>query len=250
MANNYNVLDAPTHAPMHGALDNWYWGPMPEVPIGQTIVKDDNTPVPGNPAIANWELAHNGTESYILHLVGASGMSGSAALIGLGVSYGGSGIFINNYKSGVGLNITNRDTTDAALSHGLRVTNNSTIAPGAWFGTGVLGTKPVAVFTAHSDPPAAYKLVQWLTSRSTASDTEMGYVDADAESFVWSGPLVHGTAALATNATDGFFYLRTTAGTPTGTPTARTGTVPCLIDTTGSKLWAYIGGAWKSTTLA
>lgn len=61
---------------------------------------------------------------------------------------------------------------------------------------------------------------------------------------------VVGKAALATNATDGFLYLPTVAGTPTGTPTSQTGTVPVLIDTTGSKLWARIGGAWVSVTLA
>lgn len=51
--------------------------------------------------------------------------------------------------------------------------------------------------------------------------------------------------ALATNATDGFTYIATCAGTPTGTPTARTGTVPMVFDTTNSQFWFYTGGAWK-----
>lgn len=61
--------------------------------------------------------------------------------------------------------------------------------------------------------------------------------------------LVVGSAALATTATDGFIYAPSCAGTPTGVPTTQTGTVPFVIDTTASKLWAYIGGTWKSTTL-
>jgi hypothetical protein len=62
--------------------------------------------------------------------------------------------------------------------------------------------------------------------------------------------VVFGSAALATSATDGFVHVPTTAGTPTGVPTSFTGRAPILIDTTGSKLWAYIGGAWKSVALA
>lgn len=62
--------------------------------------------------------------------------------------------------------------------------------------------------------------------------------------------VICGAAALATSATTGFLYLPSCAGTPTGTPAAKTGTVPCLIDTTAGKLWANIGGAWKSVTFA
>jgi hypothetical protein len=40
--------------------------------------------------------------------------------------------------------------------------------------------------------------------------------------------------ALATTATDGFTYIPTCAGTPTGTPTAYTGKVPMVYDTTNS----------------
>lgn len=51
--------------------------------------------------------------------------------------------------------------------------------------------------------------------------------------------------ALATTATDGFLYIPTCAGTPTGTPTAHTGAAPLVIDSTNNKLYAYIGGAWQ-----
>lgn len=64
------------------------------------------------------------------------------------------------------------------------------------------------------------------------------------------GSVVMGTGALATNATDGFLYLDSCAGAPSGTPTTNTGRVPVIIDTTNVKLYAYISGAWKSVTLA
>lgn len=60
-----------------------------------------------------------------------------------------------------------------------------------------------------------------------------------------TGGCVVGTAALATNATDGFLYVPTCAGTPTGTPTAQTGTVPIVVDTTNNKLYFYSSAAWR-----
>lgn len=61
--------------------------------------------------------------------------------------------------------------------------------------------------------------------------------------------LVVGNAALATSATDGFLYIPTCAGAPTGTPTAHAGTVALVFDTTDNKLYAY-NGAWKSVALS
>jgi hypothetical protein len=60
-----------------------------------------------------------------------------------------------------------------------------------------------------------------------------------------SGNVRVGTAALATTATDGFLYIPTCAGTPTGTPTAITGLAPLVINTTNNKLYFYSGGAWR-----
>ena len=57
-------------------------------------------------------------------------------------------------------------------------------------------------------------------------------------------------AALPTTATSNFPYIPSCAGTPTGTPTAFTGAVPMIVDTTNSKIWFYIGGAWKGVTVS
>jgi hypothetical protein len=53
-------------------------------------------------------------------------------------------------------------------------------------------------------------------------------------------------AALATDATDGFLYVPTCAGAPTGVPTAYTGKVAVVFDTTNNKLYVYDGG-WIAT---
>jgi hypothetical protein len=60
-----------------------------------------------------------------------------------------------------------------------------------------------------------------------------------------AGGMVVGIAALATSATDGFLYVPTCAGTPTGTPTTQTGTTPIIVDTTNHKLYFFSGGTWR-----
>lgn len=54
-----------------------------------------------------------------------------------------------------------------------------------------------------------------------------------------------GSVALATTATDGFLYVPTCAGTPTGVPTAITGMAPIVVNTTNNKLYFYSSGAWR-----
>ena len=54
-----------------------------------------------------------------------------------------------------------------------------------------------------------------------------------------------GSVALATTATDGFLYVPTCAGTPTGVPTAITGMAPIVVNTTNNKLYFYSGGQWR-----
>ncbi len=51
-------------------------------------------------------------------------------------------------------------------------------------------------------------------------------------------------AAIAANATDGFLYIASGAGPPTGTPTAFTGRVPLYFDSTNDQLYIY-RTTWK-----
>ena len=68
--------------------------------------------------------------------------------------------------------------------------------------------------------------------------TERARIDAN-------GNVIINTAAIATNATNGFLYVPTCAGTPTGTPTTYTGRSPIVVDTTNNKLYFYSGGTWR-----
>jgi hypothetical protein len=59
------------------------------------------------------------------------------------------------------------------------------------------------------------------------------------------GSFAFGGGAIATSATDGFLYVPTCAGTPTGVPTTVTGYAAIVVNTTANKLYFYSGGAWR-----
>jgi hypothetical protein len=63
------------------------------------------------------------------------------------------------------------------------------------------------------------------------------------------GNVVVNTAAVATTATDGFLYIPTCAGAPTGVPTTFTGRSPLVVDSTNNRFYVYVNGAWKYATL-
>jgi hypothetical protein len=66
-----------------------------------------------------------------------------------------------------------------------------------------------------------------------------------------TGSVITNDVALATTATNGFLYIPTCAGAPTGAPTAQTGTVAIVYDTTDHKLYIYDtnGNTWRGGTV-
>lgn len=58
-----------------------------------------------------------------------------------------------------------------------------------------------------------------------------------------------GHTAIATTATDGFAYITSTAGAPTGVPTTQSGFAAIHYDTTNHKFWVYDAG-WKGVVVA
>ncbi len=84
---------------------------------------------------------------------------------------------------------------------------------------------------------AAVATNQWL---SLKHDQTNGVVSVGVGAILLAASVVSGSlAALATNATDGFLCIPTCAGTPTGVPTAYTGKVAMVWDTTGDHLHIY-----------
>lgn len=140
-----------------------------------------------------------------------------------------------------GWNMTGRVFAGSGTS-GTNTPNTQASAKGAYLGRAASGT-------------VALELADGTTTMRVANDSagaltfEKAGVSVIAKAHN-SGSFIVGGSALATSATDGFLYVPSVAGTPTGAPTAYSATVPLLVDTTASKLWARIGGAWKSVTFA
>ncbi len=92
----------------------------------------------------------------------------------------------------------------------------------------------------------------WYASNTGGSSDLLQWLNSDANSnaavlsLSQTKSVVVGSAAIATNATDGFLYFPSCAGTPTGVPTAFTGRVAIIYDTTNNKIAVY-NGAWKQT---
>lgn len=114
-----------------------------------------------------------------------------------------------------------------STSSGAAGTNDSHISIGGGTGSGYAANS-VVFYTATND--------------TTVTGTERMKIDK-------SGNVVINNAAIATNATDGFLYIPSCAGTPTGVPTTYTGRTAMVYDSTNNKMYIY-NGAWKSVTLA
>lgn len=81
---------------------------------------------------------------------------------------------------------------------------------------------------------------------ATRPDLAMGGVLTTRLVVSMAGNVVVGSGigGIATTATDGFLYIPSCAGTPTGVPTTYTGSLPIVYDSTNLLLYIYVGGAW------
>lgn len=73
------------------------------------------------------------------------------------------------------------------------------------------------------------------------------FVNSGTKTFSITGAgniIAGGQVALSTTATNGFLYIPSCAGLPTGTPATITGMVPIVFDTANDNLYAYNGGSW------
>jgi len=133
-------------------------------------------------------------------------------------------------------------------------------AQAVYFGNASSGSTPALVGVAGA-------LEQRQSTNAQTSNRYRSYTDASNYSRVtekWNtttaiyhaeglgtgsdGSVAFNDAELATNATVGFVMLPSCADAPSGTPAdIPTGQVPVVFDSASSKIYAYIGGAWKST---
>lgn len=91
---------------------------------------------------------------------------------------------------------------------------------------------------------------RWVFGVATAAGTmvdRLGIRSAGPVNILNNSGLTTASSALSTSATDGFLYIPTCAGAPSGTPTAQPGTVAMVYDTTNNRLLIY-NSSWKGTT--
>lgn len=221
--------DASVYTPTSGAL---------AVPVGISQVIDNlNTT--------------NGTASFIQFST-KSGGSINRAYMGLVSSSSSGGEFVFGQRTGatsyaerlridstgsLGLGISaptsklHQDSGTATASYHqftANATTGQTVTDGTLIGIDASGN---AIF---NNQEAAY--INFLSS-----NTQRARITA-------LGSLVVGnnSSALATTATDGFLYVSSSSGAPTGVPTTQTGSVPVHVDATNNAMYMYTNSAWRS----
>lgn len=83
-----------------------------------------------------------------------------------------------------------------------------------------------------------------LASSTTQGTPETGLTITGPNATGQHPSVVCGNQAIATNASDGFLYIASGAGPPTGTPTTFTGRVPLYYDSTNDQLYIF-RASWK-----
>ena len=139
----------------------------------------------------------------------------------------GSGLITSN-RNGAGFSAVPTTTTNAGWYQ--------IVTAGGSVDFGMDGSTGSSFGTAGNYGTAIYRPdgTGFAVSRATAVDIYASPV----------GSVVLGSAAVATSATDGFLYIPTSAGAPSGVPTAYTGRIALDYDTTNHQFWIYDGG-WK-----
>jgi hypothetical protein len=162
--------------------------------------------------LANW--TQDGTQAQYhgagegIHITGDPAAAGSGGagpnLIAIGLNGGGVGLFINNYTSGVGLKITNRNTGNNVSAWGFLLSQNSDAAAGMYLSQeSNTAQMPLKIVNAPIGPVGgggaspAQILSEWRRSQAATGDTLL--IRFLVDSALFAVP-VNITAALAVTA--------------------------------------------------
>jgi hypothetical protein len=220
----------------------------------QTVDRTLSIPVlTGNRTLALIDQAQTFTAAQTISAAVASTSTSTGALIlsagGLGVS--GAGWFGGNVTATAAANVSVAAITTSTTGFAFGDFQNDL---GATFQAGTLGSSRASTIFGL---PCANLCTLYTAQYGGTAPTGLAIGNNAAVPLVFgtnavermrvdgAGNVSVGTAALSTSAADGFLYIPTCAGTPTGGPTAKTGLAPLVINSTNNKLYFYSGGAWR-----
>ena len=193
-----------------------------------------------------WATAPSGTAGNTISFSQVMTLDANGNMLLGTTSIGAQGISLVNtrnysFSEGSGISYVNlfRQANSAAtiLANGYKTSSNANAfassTDGSWaksaIGLGVIA----GGITFYADSAST------VANGTDVTPTERARIDSN------GNIVAGGSVALATTATNGFLYVPTCAGTPTGTPTAITGMSPIIVDSTNNKLYFYSGGAWR-----
>jgi hypothetical protein len=201
---------------------------LPIVQSGSTVKVPINDLTAGRAVPMLSATLSGGTANSVVYLNASKETTSGAALSfnGTNLGVGGSLSTTPSLNKGVYLQ---SDTNNAVIGYSLHVNDGANNRRGSMFLDDAAGVWGWDVTASSGLPSYSWRL----------AGSEVMRVTSD------SNIVAGASAALATTATNGFLYVPTCAGTPTGTPTAITGMAPIVVNTTNNKLYFYSGGAWR-----
>lgn len=240
---NYVLTAKSTNKAGHAMINgvHYLWTETSTAPAGTFNLPTTQFALSGTALTVGVATSLTSTTASTSTATGALVVSGGLGIAGA-VFTGGS-VTITHTDDAAGGLILRTSTTDATAKNGrikIQHYTNAEEPVTALLGIAGNGFNQLSWGGSSGVENAATVHVFYTAATSTTlTGTERMRIDS-------TGNVSIGTAALATTATDGFFYIPTCAGAPTGVPTAKTGRSPIIYDSTNNKLYVY-NGAWKAT---
>lgn len=193
----------------------------------------------GNPKFGSSTLSTGGGGSSLTATYVGYGSAGNTLTGSSGFTYDAGSTFLTVGK----LQLTGNEAATSTSDGTLRVTGGGSLT-GAIIAGGNIRTG--GDFLLHNSPNGHGRIgMVGNTSDTLRFTLYNGSSDVEPLRLFVGGSVHIGFDSRPTNATDGFPYIPTCAGTPTGTPTAHSGRAPLVIDSTNNKLYFYTNGAWR-----
>jgi hypothetical protein len=189
----------------------------------QALLKDGTAASPG---LAFSNYAGTGVYSYGANAIGIS-INGVYA-----AQFDANGnLLIGTADDGV--SGANKITVASAGDAGITIRSGAANFGNLYFSDATTGTGEYDGYVRYDQNARAMTLGTAAVSRLTISSTGN----------------IYPSGATSTTMTDGFFYIPSAAGAPTGAPTAVSGYLPIYYDATNNYLYVY-NGAWKRVSFA